>query len=83
MVREAETASVRVLNALPPPPDAVMVIVSVPATVVIDMQLPATSVRVSVAESATTEACPATAIVLKLSDDAPPATVAQTLSPRR
>ena len=44
----------------------VIVIVSVPALVVNVIPVPATSVRVSVAESATTELCPATATVLKV-----------------
>jgi hypothetical protein len=67
-----------------PPPAASIVIVSVPAFVVMVMFEPATNVNVSVAESATTELCPATAIVAKLSDAVPPpATVAQVLSPLR
>jgi hypothetical protein len=46
--------------------------------------VPATNVSVSVAESATTELCPATAIVAKLSDAVPPPdTVAHVLSPLR
>jgi hypothetical protein len=63
------------------PPVAAMVTVSVLASVVMVMFVPATRVSVSVAESATTELCPATAIVAKLSDDVPPATVAHELSP--
>ena len=51
----------------PPPPDDANVIVSDPALVVIVMLLPATSVKVSVALSATTSLCPATAIVLNVS----------------
>jgi hypothetical protein len=71
------------LSDVVPPPVAAMVIVSVPAFVVIVMFEPATNVNVSVAESATTELCPATAMVAKLSDAAPPATVAHVLSPLR
>jgi hypothetical protein len=60
------------------------VIVSVPAFVVIVMFEPATSVKVSVADSATTLDCPATAMVAKLSDAVPPPdTVAHVLSPLR
>ena len=44
----------------------VIVIVSVLASVVSVIPIPATSVRVSVVESATTELCPATATVLKV-----------------
>jgi hypothetical protein len=53
----------------------VMVIVSVVLLVVIDMPVPATKVKVSVPLSATTEFCPATAMVAKLSDVAPPLAV--------
>jgi metal-sulfur cluster biosynthetic enzyme len=65
------------------PPVAAIVTVSVAASVVMVIFDPATKVRVSVAESATTELCPATAIVAKLSEADPPDTVAQVLSPRR
>ena len=60
------------------PADTVLVIVtvSVPALVVIDMPVPAARVSVSVLESATTELCPATAMVAKLSD-AEPATLVE------
>ena len=58
--------------------------VSVVASVVIVIPVPAVSVRVSVAESATTLDCPATAIVAKLSEARPPPeTVAHVLSPLR
>ena len=60
-----------------------MVIVSVPASVVRVIPVPATSVNVSVAESATTLVCPATAMVAKLSDVEPPETMAHVLSPLR
>jgi hypothetical protein len=71
-------------NELEALPLLVIVIVSVPASVVIVIPVPATSVSVSVAESATTLDCPATAIVAKLSDAAPPPdTVAHVLSPLR
>jgi hypothetical protein len=67
-----------------PVPELVMVTVSVPASVVIVMPVPATSVSVSVAESATTFDWPATDIVAKLSDaNPPPETVAHVLSPLR
>ena len=77
------TAMVAKLSDAVPPPAAAIVIVSVAASVVIVMFEPAAKVSVSVAESATTLLCPATAIVAKLSDDDPPATVAQVLSPLR
>ena len=53
-----------------------IVIVSVAASVVIVTFVPATNVRVSVLESATTFDWPATAIVVKLSDVVPPPPVA-------
>jgi hypothetical protein len=68
-----------VLAALVP----VIVMVSVLAFVVNVMPTPAVKVSVSVAESATTELCPATAIVAKLLLDEPPVTTAQVLSPLR
>ena len=55
-----------------PPPVALNVIVSVPASVVIVMLVPATSVKVSAPVSATTSDWPDTAIVLKLSEPPPP-----------
>ena len=54
-------------EALPPPPEDAKVIVSVPAFWVIVILLPATNVKVSVAESATIFDCPETAIVLNAS----------------
>ena len=48
-----------------------IVTVSVESSVVIDIPLPATSVSVSVDESATTLFCPDTAIVVKLLEAAP------------
>jgi hypothetical protein len=59
----------------------VIVIVSALAFVVSVMPSPATRVRVSVLESATTELCPAIAIVEKLFDAEPPTTVVHVLSP--
>jgi hypothetical protein len=75
------TAIVAKLSDAVPPPAAAIVIVSVPASVVIVMFEPATRVSVSVAESATTLDCPATAMVEKLSP--PPEPAAQVLSPLR
>jgi hypothetical protein len=75
------TAIVAKLSDAVPPPAAAIVMVSVPAFVVMVMFDPATKVNVSVAESATTELCPATAMVLKLSEALPPVASAQELSP--
>lgn len=74
----------KLLDAEPPLAVELMVIASVAASVVIVMFVPATKVRVSVLESATTLLCPATAIVVKLSEAVPPLdTVAHVLSPLR
>jgi hypothetical protein len=74
----------KLLDAVPPLAVELMVILSVAASVVMVMFVPATRVSVSVAESAATLLCPATAMVLKLSDAAAPTlTVAHVLSPRR
>jgi hypothetical protein len=75
------TAMVVKLSEALPPPAAAMVMVSVPASVVMVMLDPATKVKVSELESATTLLCPATAIVAKLSEALPPVTVAHELSP--
>ena len=77
------TAIVAKLSDAEPPPALLMVIVSVAASVVMVMFEPATKVKVSELESATTLLCPATAIVAKLSDADALTTVAQELSPRR
>ena len=69
--------SVNPVNAVAPAATVLaIVIVSVPASVVIDMPVPFTNVKVSVLESATTFDWPATVIVVKLSDVAPPPPVA-------
>jgi hypothetical protein len=73
------TAMVLKLSDETPPPVELIVIVSVPASVVMVILVPATKVNVSVAESATTFDCPATAIVAKLSA----AGAAHVLSPLR
>jgi hypothetical protein len=75
------TAIVAKLSDAVPPPAAAIVIVSVVAFVVMVIFEPATKVNVSVAESAITELCPATAMVAKLSDVVPPDTTVQVLSP--
>ena len=57
-------------------PVAEIVIVSLSASVVKGTLVPATKVKVSVAESATTSDCPEIVIVLKAFPPAPPAPVA-------
>ena len=80
LLAEVIITSDRPSNVVTPELEAI-VIVSVRASVVMVIFEPATSVRVSVAESAATEVCPATAIVSKLFDEAAAVTVAQVLSP--
>ena len=69
-------ATTEVMSPPPPPPAAVNVIVSPEAFVVIVILLPAANVSVSVAPSATTLSCPATAIVLNASVTVPPPSAA-------
>ena len=67
----------------PPPPVVAIVIESVVLSFVIVMPLPATSVSVSVLESATTSSCPLTEIVSNELDAEPPAGVAHAPFPFR
>jgi len=63
LVVSAEIVVPAITRSPVPAADAAMVMVSVPALVVNVMPVPAASVRVSVLVSATTELCPATAMV--------------------
>ena len=64
IVNEADITSLSPVNAVAPAVTVlVMVTVSVLALVVNEIPVPATNVNESVAESATTELCPATTIV--------------------
>ena len=65
-------AKLELLPPLPPLAEDAKVILSPEALVVIVILLPATKVRVSVAESATTSSCPDTDIVLNASPTEPP-----------
>jgi hypothetical protein len=71
MVNVAATASVNALNVLTPPLAAAIVIVSLRGLVVMVTFAPATNVKVSLVESASTGVCPDTSIMLKVFTDPP------------